>query len=192
MEMVKDEMTERGLVVARKVAARYKARCWWADKDDLVQEATWAVLNAQQRFDPDKGSWEGYAWRAAMQWLRGVVWKASAPVSASFHKLTELEGLVRAPVDDALHKVSPELPPDEAYENEAWRADVRGELRILVEDFAGPLRGAVLSVMLDEREHDDAAREFGLETKAVRRGVRHATERARESNKLRGHLALVA
>lgn len=189
---MRDELTERGLVIARKAAAKYKARCWWTDLDDLVQEATWAVLDARRRFDPEKGRWDAYAWTAALRWLRGVVWKASAPVSASFHKLAELEGLVRADVAALQSKESMDPDPDQELSHNQWRSEVRGELRRLLDDFAGPLRGAVLAVMLEEKLHQEAAESFGVPRRELRGAVLTAKSRVHESPSMRRQLRIVA
>lgn len=95
--------TDEVLKMAAQAAARYKARCWWADVDDMTQEAAEAILRARRTHDPRVGVPVGaYCWRAAMLTLRRWAWKASAPVSASAHKLTELRGLHRAAVPEDL------------------------------------------------------------------------------------------
>lgn len=85
---------------ADKVAKRYKRRCWWADVEDLRQEAIVQQLDAWRRFDVSQGvALEGYLFRVAVYAARRALLKASAPVSAS-HRLDVLVGLYRAPVQE--------------------------------------------------------------------------------------------
>jgi RNA polymerase sigma factor (sigma-70 family) len=86
--------------VVNLAARRYAARCWWADVNDLRQEAWVAVLDAQRTFDPTRGvPLHGYAWRAAVNALRTYTWRAGSPVYAPIKKLDQLAGLTRDELD---------------------------------------------------------------------------------------------
>jgi len=51
---VREELVSRYLPFARRLASKYRNR--WESSDDLVQVASLGLLNAVNRFDPDKGS----------------------------------------------------------------------------------------------------------------------------------------
>lgn len=72
--------------VARQVARKYARRVWWADEDDLMQEAREACVRASRTWDSTVGvSLEAYLWRAAMLTLRKWCWRQSSPVSGGMH-----------------------------------------------------------------------------------------------------------
>lgn len=95
--MTTEEMDE----VASHLAGRYKRRCWWASYEDLKQEALVTILAAHENYlKHPEGDERGYVWKSAAYQLRNMLLRASAPVSASGHKLDELRGLVRASLED--------------------------------------------------------------------------------------------
>ncbi len=90
---------------AQVVAARYHRRCWWTDEEDLRQQAILEQLKSAETFDPERGIWQQYSWRVAVNGLRRYVLKQSAPVSAE-HDLNVLKGLQRtdlASLADMVH-----------------------------------------------------------------------------------------
>jgi hypothetical protein len=119
--------------LARLAARRYKRRCWWADEDDLKQEAWRAILGASRTFDPTRGTPLGaYLWASCMRWLRGVVLKASAPVSAGWGSIGELAGLLRAEVPVGL--ACSNATPEEIASSREWRRQLRNELLAVAGD----------------------------------------------------------
>lgn len=115
-------MDEELDAMALRVARRYQRRCWWADVEDLYQEAWLAISMARRSFDPEYGvPFIGYATRAAYRWLRGVLWKASAPVSG---RCEQLRGLHRAPLDE-LDGFIIEETPESLYAFSQWCERVR-------------------------------------------------------------------
>lgn len=82
--------------VAKRVARWYAARVWWAEPDDLLQEA-WVTVLECDRSAPDAMPelWGGYAYRAASMHLSRYCWSLSAPVSAA-KPGPELAGVHRA------------------------------------------------------------------------------------------------
>ena len=95
--------------IAKAVARRYKARCWWAELDDLVSEATVAVIKAQDTFDPQVGvPFEAYASKAAEYRVSGFLWRNSSPLSGGMHNPREhIAGVYSAPLSDDLVQDAP-------------------------------------------------------------------------------------
>jgi hypothetical protein len=92
---------EREGLLVIQAARRYKARCWWAEEDDLLQEAREAVLLAKRTFDPEVGvPLAAYAWRVAMIRLRAWLLRNTSPVSASAGSLHRLKDYQRASFDE--------------------------------------------------------------------------------------------
>jgi hypothetical protein len=78
--------SEEVLRIAKAVAVRYKARCWYTDVRELTNVAWEAVNKAQQTFDPQVGvPFEAYAAKAAMYRVRNFLWKQSSPLSGGLH-----------------------------------------------------------------------------------------------------------
>jgi len=124
--------------LANASARRYKALCWWADVEDMRQEAYYAMLRAHRTFDPNEGVPLGaYLWAACVRWLRGYLWKNSSPVSASWDKLDELAGLHRAPLT-AVANLAADSTPERMVGQAEWRQQVRVELRDLAAQLAMP------------------------------------------------------
>jgi Sigma-70 region 2 len=176
--------TDDVLRIARAVAARYKRRCWWADAQDLASEASQAVLEAQERFDPQVGiPFSSYAARAASYAVQDYLWKQSSPVSGGGHDPRRcIAGVHRAPLDaplragpDGAARVRPELwvwddDPLVEAELEAWRLSVRERIRVLAEQVKdGDL---AVEVMVRGRAPQEVIRETG-------RNAHRAVERVR-------------
>lgn len=106
--------------VSLRVARFYARRCWWADLDDLKQEArTTALLcAASPTYDPTR-RFSSYAEQAIRrklgQWLLH-----QAPVSAGFNNGSKLANMERAPVSDDI----PAEVSDE-HARTAWVAQVQ-------------------------------------------------------------------
>lgn len=80
--------------VVETLAARYKRRCWWADKDDLVNEGWLVALEAEP---PDGADFRGYIWQVVSRRLSRFLWGESSPVSAS--KPERMKGMQRIKLD---------------------------------------------------------------------------------------------
>lgn len=90
------------LDLANKAAARYAAKCWWAERDELRGAALLAGVEARRTFDPAVGVDEGaYMWRAMVLACRNTLWAASSPVS-NRHRPSELAGLFHAELSDEM------------------------------------------------------------------------------------------
>jgi len=163
--------------VADSVARAYLRRCWWADLDDLRQEALLACTQAERTWDPKVGvPLTAYVRRAAVLAVRRWLWRQSAPVSASWHKLPELAGLHRAPMDQAPPS-DPAAPwADEVLHDSRWQKAVRQRVEELL---ASGLRTGesllALPVLLDGVAPSEVAREQGVPIAQVYRARRQAT-----------------
>lgn len=95
------EIARRFDKLANRVAKRYARRCWWMPEEDLRQEAWIAALDALKSFDPEYGTrLDGYVWCAMVRWLRGFLWRNSAPVTVPRgDDRTAAAGLSRAPLE---------------------------------------------------------------------------------------------
>ena len=102
--------------LAKAVAARYKRSSWWADFEDMQQEATVAILRAQETFNPNCGVAEGaYCFRAGLFAVKRYLWENSAPVSGGSHRPEiALAGLTRAPLEACEDFGERELDPESA------------------------------------------------------------------------------
>ena len=172
------------LRIARQVARRYKRRCWWADLDDLVGEASKAIIVAHKRFDPQVGiPFDGYAQRAASNALQDYLWKQSSPVSGGKHDPRRLiAGVYRAPLEvevrdasgQAVRRERRELSvwedPLGQVEAETWRLDVRERVRAIAEQV--PNGDLAVRVILHAHRPQDVIRETG-------RNAHRAVERVR-------------
>lgn len=137
--------------VVSEVVSAYAKKCWWADVNDLRQEAWIAVMESRATWDPAKGSIKPYASVAARRAVGTFLVRASAPVSASWHERHALYGLQRAPAEEIEARLDrhPALPrggapsdrgwADEVLDDRRWRLRVLGRLLAVVgtEDEAG-------------------------------------------------------
>jgi hypothetical protein len=148
--------------VVRSVAARYKARCWWAETDDLIQVGSEAALHAARTFDPRVGVPEdAYLRRSVALAIKGWLWKQSAPVTGGDRDTRK--GLRRAPIEDAegiplLHCALPS--PEGLVVHKEWVDEVRARMVALTEH--DPVAAAGLRLLLDEgypAEDDESADE---------------------------------
>lgn len=168
------------LRIARRAAQGYARKCWWADVDDLTQEAAAAVVKAQTTFDPNRGTpFKAYALRAAEYALQPYIWGESSPVSGSFGaKLSgALAGLYRA------GEVDPETPSNAesaevALTTRSWSESVRALVRAL--DPTGLAR----DVLLYEQKSAEVAAARGVPVDEVYEAtakVREALKRSAEA-----------
>ena len=139
--------------LAMSVARRYKRKCWWADVDDLTNEAAAAVVKALPNWDPEVGvPVEGYVWRAAAFACKHWLWKNTAPVNASSHSAKNLKGIHRVGLREIRDQASG-CDPYREYSDLEWRARVKAHLEELIASTPdGDLAAAVL---LEERRPMD-------------------------------------
>lgn len=176
-----DELYEELDEVAEKVARRYCRRCWWANFDDVKQDAWHAIVQATRPFDPDYGlPFEAYAMRAAFRWVRGPLWKESSPVSSS--NLDKLRGLHRAPIEAIETHEAPNDPEREVALLE-WRRHVAKIINHEVSVIDVPM-SAVIDVITKERKAAEVASELNISVGQVYRAVARARDEIASSRKL--------
>jgi DNA-directed RNA polymerase specialized sigma24 family protein len=147
--------------IARSVARRYGRQCWWADRDDLMQEACLAVLAASAFFDPRVGvPRSAYLRRAARLAVGKFLWRESSPVHAPYGAAA---GLFRAEVTEAL--ADDGGTPDEEAHRERWFARVQARLHELAS--GDPAVALGLEVILLEIPLSEYARRSGLTWREV-------------------------
>ncbi len=181
------------LRIAKAVAQRYAARCWWADKDDMTSEASEAILCAQRTFDPQVGvPFDGYAAKAAALRIRSWLWKNSSPVSGGSHDPRKHVAGVHA-YQLASDRVAPdgehgaalvgdsEITPADTeaqLDSMSWRMRVRERVRAL----AARTRDGetAVEVMLHERSSGEVIRETGKDVYGAVHLVRRKARADRE------------
>jgi DNA-directed RNA polymerase specialized sigma24 family protein len=179
---------ELGEVVPR-IAGRYAAKCWWADRDDLEQEAWVAVLEAKSTWDPDRGvplHW--YAWRAAALRLRNYLWEHSSPVTGPRCRGEVLKGLTRAPaelLDDMAAK-----DPDEVEAVERWWAGLSEHVREIVR--CGRHGDLATRTLLGPETAVEVALDTGWSVSLVQKAAWRARKRIRDDIDLRHAVSLEA
>jgi DNA-directed RNA polymerase specialized sigma24 family protein len=162
--------------VASRAAARYARRVFWADPEDLKQEAMVAALTAAKRsFDPSCGvPLEAYAWRACMLHLRAYCWRQSSPVSETDHELHNLRGVHRLSLDKAgtEHLSTGEAFLDDQVSSKMLNDLIREQIDYLFDK--SPHAGVARRVLIDEMPARHVAEEFSLPVVQVYRIARRA------------------
>lgn len=182
-------MTQELHKMVKKVARRYKARCWWADEADLVQEGWVAVMRARRTWsaekaaDPTKGcAFAGYAERAVALTMRDWLWRHSAPVTGPKGRGERLAGLTRAPMEAlSVHTT----PAPDMGRAEWWQTLNEHLASVLCESDPD---GVAERVLLDGVTSTEAAATSGVTASEVRRRVREAKKRLATSEVLRSLL----
>ena len=88
-----DQQHDEIISNASKAASRYRRKCWWADPEEMVQEAVAAQLKAAPNWDHLCGvPFGAYLWRVAVLSIRNWLWRSSSPVSSS-HRPERMRGL---------------------------------------------------------------------------------------------------
>lgn len=158
---------------ASRAAACYRRRCWWADFDDMRQEAIAAQLKAERgrTYDEELGRpLSAYLWSVALYAVRRLVHKASAPVSTS-HRTENLLGLYRAPTELHLeggHVIPHPALPSRNAEDEAIAQDVDTRVRLRVVELLGTETARfALEVMTHEWKPQEVAEANGVPVRVV-------------------------
>lgn len=163
-------MASPALDVAAKVARRYARRVWWADADDLQQEATTAALKAETTWDPAPGvPLEAYVWRACALHLRTYLWRQSSPVTETWHRLSTLRGVHRATLDE-LQDHATEKDTFDLVREKQWVESVREQLYYLISEE----REIIMRVLLGDERPEKVAAETGLPVRSVYKLTRGA------------------
>lgn len=171
-EATEDPVVEAANIAAR-VANRYARRVFWADPDDLEQEAMVAALNAVQLYDESMGiPFAAYVARACMRQVGRAVLRASAPVS-SRRRDKRLIGLQRVPLCEELEEAAPWA--DAVLVDADWKFRVHEQLDFVLNAGQGDQARVALRVLLDEEKPARVAEELGLPVARVYK----ITERAR-------------
>jgi DNA-directed RNA polymerase specialized sigma24 family protein len=168
--------------IAGSVAHAYKRLCWWADRDDLEQEALVAMLAAEPLWDPRVAiPKEAFLRKAALRACSSALWRDSAPVGTRSHgREKDLRGLHRAPLSDGL--VDPSPGPAEEFEHSRWASDVADRLfRLAMSDDEV---GLGLQVILVGIKPALLAERSGLARKEVYRCARKAREAVARDRRL--------
>lgn len=126
-------MVPIGTIVDR-VSARYAARVWWSELEDLRQEGWVTALEAQQHLDPLRDPYEqgGYIRRAVTLRLSNYLWEQSAPVTGRKNHGKSVAGLIRASVEALYDHEAPD--PTEVEQAEAWWAKMREQVALVITD----------------------------------------------------------
>jgi len=154
--------------LCRLAANRYARRCWWAEQEDLQQEARLAAITASRHFDPTVGvPIEAYVWRALMLSLARYLWAQSSPTSGGSQDPKALKRQTRAPVvdeegDGLLIDHNP--TPDELLDELRWHRAVQARLPQLVDKEEYALASQVI---FEERKSADVAASAHVSTKRV-------------------------
>lgn len=195
--------------VVAKVAGRYAQLCWWAEEEELKQEAWIAALDATRTWDPTVGVPLGaYAWRAAVLHLRTWLWKNSSPVSAPASASEEVRKFRRAGFNETNELIEPyyggkgtghldNVKPgrlwtarrnqlederrwvDEMLDDERWKDRVRVALKQVLGD--SPDSDLAVDAMLSDEKASAFAKSRGVEVQKVYRATQRARARISES-----------
>lgn len=176
--MMRTEQHEDLDRAADVVARRYARRVWWADVEDLRQEARMVIESTYRNWDPSVGvSRYSYVSRAAALHLRRYLLRQSSPVSASHHYCDHLREHRRVPVtrcfDDGAEEEwlsSGEEPQDVAVDDARWSASVRRSIAIAVGSIE--YADAVGAIITAERRAAEVAAELGVAVESIYRATR--------------------
>lgn len=180
-------MIDEVLRVARNAARHYARRVWWANEEDLVQEASAAALQATRPdgpFDHESGLPVGvYVWRACVLHLRAYLWRQSAPVSESRHKLPTLRGVHRSELTET--SAITDVDALSLLSEKEWTEEVRAQLNYLFDKDGD---GALVSrVLLEEEKPEYVAHTAGIDVQDLYRKTKRA-KRALTNNALLFHM----
>lgn len=186
--------------VVEEVARSYRRRCWWADMDDLRQEAFMELAKSLPKRDREQAL-APWVRTIALRAMRNLLWRASTPCSAPQHPEAHHVAVLRtqhreappaegAPVavdgpDPQLTAWGPEHPSAEALVmGKRYTLRLREELhRVLLSDAsAGHL---ALEVLLYDASAPEVAEREGVEVTKVHRAIAAARRRITHDATLR-------
>ncbi len=141
---------------AQKAARCYKRRCWWAEVEDLEQEAVRAQLEALPKFDPTYHiDQNAYLWIVALYSVRRFVLHASSPVSGSKHRPENMIGMHRAALEECADMGAFDHTEDEVL-RVLFAQRVRARVCSLLEAEDAEFALGVLSQVWSVRETEEA------------------------------------
>lgn len=172
--------------IAAVVSKTYRRKVWWlnnspdgrqegiSSEEDLIQEAMLAMIKAVPNYDPAFGSTpRAYLFTVAKRTISSMVWRASSPVSTSqTTMLPELQGLIRAPLQEANDKPN-EDNPEALLARDEWLEQACAAVRARIHE-ASP-DGLAEAVLLGEKKPREVAIEYAVPVQKVY----SATARAR-------------
>lgn len=173
--------------VATKAAHRFARRVFWADVDDLKQEALTVAVKAFKGFDRAVGvDLEAYLWIVCVRQLGKYCWRNSAPVSEAEHQLRNLKGVHRAALDtkqellftSGTGSLHPNLVAkertDALLEEKQWTEAVRAQVDYLLEQYTPEERKVAVNVIVHKQQPRVVARRSGRKVTEVYRIARRA------------------
>lgn len=161
--------------VARKVANHYARKCWWAEFDDLYQEARIACLQAERCWSEEVGvPLDAYCWVCAKRAVSRWCLRNSSIASASWRDVGELANHRR----EQLHDSNPDLAPwaEQLLHDKRWRESVRGQVMAVLRN--GGLRSLdrrlALEMLVAGYTTKEVAEAYALPSTRVSRAGRQA------------------
>lgn len=164
----KETIDEQMGRIAHDVAWKYAERVWWADVDDLEQQAWIVILDVKKNWAPtdrygeiDRSRFEGWAYRAAFRQVSRYLWSESAPVGGGRDR--DLEGLHRVELN------SERVDPGADVERQYHLAELRDKIRKRIFELCGQtsFTEATVLVLLDGDRPKELAGERGLEVRHI-------------------------
>lgn len=186
--------------VVEEVARGYRRRCWWADMDDMRQEAMLELAKSLPKRDRSQAL-APWVRTIAVRAMRNLLWRASTPCSAPQHPETKHVEVLRTQQRAAPPPEGAPLPvdgpdvqlPAEGEEHPSPEALVMGrrfvlrlreELhRVLLHD--GAHGHLALEVLLFDTPAPEVAEAEGVEVTRVHRAVAAAKRRITHDAALR-------
>ena len=177
--------------ISMKVAIRFKRKCWWADVEDMAQEARTACVAAVPNWDVAVGvPLEAYLWRVCVLSIRRFCWLESSPVTGGMHDPTKNRAGVRVtiaednPAEGQAYGVvlmSEAAHLDNVVDDATWSARVTARLMELADDDED-LNG--LHVILGKHPASQVAESLGVAEHSVRRGANRMRSRVERDDVL--------
>lgn len=114
--------------IANTVARRYRRRCWWAEEDDLTQQAWVGVLSAyhvvfdavyasdREIAEPRRKAFGNIAYHAAWATTGRYLWRQSSPVTITDHAFKDVRALGELRSEELSDEmVCPSATPEALY-----------------------------------------------------------------------------
>lgn len=194
------EDPEEAELIVMTVVRRYGGHCWWRDKQEMIQDAHLAVIQARQWFDPQVGvPFADYAKRAVAFALKRKLWAASfAATVPEREQRTASEsgagrGVPTAIWDEgggtATHSVPKPLQalfdPPTLLERRRWKQRVWRALEAALVPPLGPDAALVIPVLTGEETPEAVAERARLPQRRVHKLTCRARSILRGSRELR-------
>ncbi len=184
--------------VVKQVAARYQARCWWAEEAELLQQARCSALEAMGTWDPQVGvPLQAYVYRAVCIGLRKMLYPQSyaahvperkwgkvgpAGKGVSLEAMTALQDQEGKPLP---HPMRDLFAPPTAIERRRWLARVIGALERVLAPALGADAVMVVPVLTGEERPQAVADRFNVKVRKVQKLTGKARGIIRGSRELR-------